>query len=985
MAINLETLSVALRLDSSDFRSGMAQAQSDLGGFKKSLGRIGSNLSNAGQGLVRGVTLPVVAAGAAFVNWAVDTEESLNKVGEIFEENAGQITDWSKTSATAFGLSQGEALEAAGTLGNLFKGVGLSNDLLPEFSTNIVQAAADLGSFNNVDPSQVLEDLQSGLVGETEPLRKYGILLNEAAVEAKAMELGLVGANGEITEAAKVQARYALILEQVGDAEGDFARTSGGLANRMRILRARFKDIGAEIGKDLIPAVEKIAGWFEKLLTAFGRLSPGMRRWVVIIALAAAALGPLLVAIGSVVSAIATLAVLFNPVTLAILAVIAAIALLAVAYRTNFLGFADGVNRAISLITLAFERARNAFEFFRSQGINPVSAALMSLSSFLATFRTGIEPLDALMQLFGRSVTRVGEQIQSMVDLVTALLEGDWRGAWEAARDIVVTSIEQWVDSALTLLGLIPGFDAVAAAVASMAGAVRDWISGTAIPWLQALWSDVQPFLDDLIGKIKEITGEIVGLATNIYTWIVNTAVPWLKRIWEDVKPALDDLGGKLTAVFDQIVGFGRDVGGHVANIVTAFTGLKTDAEAAWGAISGFLDTFWGKVEGIARDIAAKVQPIITAFKDIKDAIDSIPDLPEWMDPGNIDNPFAGGPPPAGGMFGDVEDIGAATDMAAPFYALRDFVLPKVLNEIEALVQTELRQMAQVVEDEFRSAGNLARYALLETKGNLYLVWQDIKADTTTLTTEIREAADTEFKAMKTAIAGEGGTIVQMKRNLLSWWQLIRADADTEVFDLKNTVENHFVQLRASVGTIAFGIRNAVVTEFIGMRNDVGSLMVETAGRVRGALSGLLYGEGSAGSMALGIGNAIGAGIYAGMQSWAGAIASQAAALVNNAILAARLAAQITSPSKKMMYLGEMMAEGLLIPLRDAEHRIDGFLSSVMGAGGAVGVPGLGAAGVGRYATNATFHNWGTITTGGPDAIDGWSLLRGWTYGEARA
>ena len=96
-----------------------------------------------------------------------------------------------------------------------------------------------------------LEKLRSGLVGEAEPLRVLGVNINEATTKAKAFELGLVGANGVVSEAAKVQARYALILEQTVTAQGDFARTADGVANTQRTLTAEWENAQVVIGQAL--------------------------------------------------------------------------------------------------------------------------------------------------------------------------------------------------------------------------------------------------------------------------------------------------------------------------------------------------------------------------------------------------------------------------------------------------------------------------------------------------------------------------------------------------------------------------------------------------------------------------------------------------------------------------------------------------------------------------------------------------------------
>lgn len=213
------------------------------------------------------------------VQMASDLNESINKVSVVFGEASEAVLDWSKTTATAIGQSRQEALEAVGTFGNLFKTMGLGQDEAAQMSMNIAELASDLASFNNIDPTIALDKLRSGLVGEVEPLRQVGILLNETVVANKAMEMGLAKSKKELSESAKVQARYALILEQSVDAQGDFARTSGDMANASRIISANMKDLQAVIGEALLPVVAELTTTLaEELPRAIERATPALQR-----------------------------------------------------------------------------------------------------------------------------------------------------------------------------------------------------------------------------------------------------------------------------------------------------------------------------------------------------------------------------------------------------------------------------------------------------------------------------------------------------------------------------------------------------------------------------------------------------------------------------------------------------------------------------------------------------------------------------------
>ena len=194
------------------------------------------------------------------IDAASNLAESTSKAQVVFGDFFSDIQAFSQTAPQALGLANQQALEFAGTFGNLFVALGLSQEAAADLSPEIVQLGADLASFNNLEVGDALEKLRSGLVGEAEPLRSLGVNINEALTQAKALELGLVGVNGETVEAAKVQARYALIVEQTATAQGDFARTADGVANRQRTLTAEFENLRAEIGQALLPAFEAPAG-----------------------------------------------------------------------------------------------------------------------------------------------------------------------------------------------------------------------------------------------------------------------------------------------------------------------------------------------------------------------------------------------------------------------------------------------------------------------------------------------------------------------------------------------------------------------------------------------------------------------------------------------------------------------------------------------------------------------------------------------------
>lgn len=189
------------------------------------------------------------------ITQASNLNESTSKVGVVFGQASQQVIDFASNAAASMGQSRQQALEATGTFGNLFRAIGLGQGQSATMSTNLVKLAGDLASFNNIDPAQALDALRSGLVGETEPLRSLGVNLNQAALQQQALKMGLDASGPTLSSAVTAQAAYALILQQTSLAQGDFSRTSGGLANQTRILSAQFTDLKGQVGQGFLPFV----------------------------------------------------------------------------------------------------------------------------------------------------------------------------------------------------------------------------------------------------------------------------------------------------------------------------------------------------------------------------------------------------------------------------------------------------------------------------------------------------------------------------------------------------------------------------------------------------------------------------------------------------------------------------------------------------------------------------------------------------------
>lgn len=248
------------------------------------LGAVGGIATKAGKLLAVGLGAGAVAGGGFLVkaiSAASDLGETLSKVGTVFGEQAGQVTGFANQMAKDFGLPKTAVLDAAASIGLIGKASGLSQGDAAKMSTQLAKLAADASSFYNVPLPEALQAIQSGLVGEAEPMRRFGVLLNEQAVQAEAAQLGLQQVNGEYTEGAKAQARASLIMKGMTDASGDLERTQGSLANRLRELKGRAENFAGAVGTAVIPVVLKLLDVGEalgaRLAPVFARVGEAIR------------------------------------------------------------------------------------------------------------------------------------------------------------------------------------------------------------------------------------------------------------------------------------------------------------------------------------------------------------------------------------------------------------------------------------------------------------------------------------------------------------------------------------------------------------------------------------------------------------------------------------------------------------------------------------------------------------------------------------
>lgn len=262
------TVRISILGDASSLKKATAEAGTAIGQLENSFGGVAGKMAAAfGTAVVGKFALNAV-------NAASSIQESLSKLNVLVGESSEALDDWAKTTARGIGISRKASLEALGTFANLFGSLNKGSEETARMSKEMVQLAGDMASFNNASIAETLTAIEAGLRGEALPLRRFGVLLDDATLKERAFSMGIrETTTGVLPPAIRLQAAYAEIIAQTSKQQGDYQRTSHLLANQTRTLSAEFEDLQAELGEQMYPAALKVVGALRDALPVFETLA----------------------------------------------------------------------------------------------------------------------------------------------------------------------------------------------------------------------------------------------------------------------------------------------------------------------------------------------------------------------------------------------------------------------------------------------------------------------------------------------------------------------------------------------------------------------------------------------------------------------------------------------------------------------------------------------------------------------------------------
>lgn len=236
--------------------AGAKKAESALDGLKSLAAKVG--LAVSAGAVVKGLY--------GLVEHAASAAENLSLLQVTFGQNTNAMLAWADAQSEALGRSKYSLREYAGAIGVVAKGLTGSEKAAAEIGRSFGALSVDLKAFFDLASDQdALGALRSGLTGETEPLKRLGIVMDEAGLAAFALAKGNRTLWKDMNAAQKTMLRYAFIMESatVKMASGAASREAGSFGNRIAALTDRFKDAGIEIGTAFLPMAQRVLDIFD--------------------------------------------------------------------------------------------------------------------------------------------------------------------------------------------------------------------------------------------------------------------------------------------------------------------------------------------------------------------------------------------------------------------------------------------------------------------------------------------------------------------------------------------------------------------------------------------------------------------------------------------------------------------------------------------------------------------------------------------------
>lgn len=638
------------------------------GVFGKALGFAGITLSAAA----------LVSYGKSAIDAASQLEQMEEKFNAVFLDLSDEADAWAGNLADSIGRSKNSIKTYLADQQNLLVGFGMERDAAMEMSEEMVSAAINIASFNNIEDDDAINAMSKALMGETESAKRLGAVLNDNTIAMAMEDLGYKQKFTDLDEATKMQVRYHSIVMQSPDAFreengviGDAALSMDTYESRLRQFNATMTDIQTNIGKALLPYAAKILEYISKAASGIRKLTEKLGDANE----EGSAANKLLKALDSVLShvyagvqkvvsiagrVVNRLGGIKNVIQILSVAIGAMMAIKIVEKVKSFMTTANGLSKVLGAVN------------FKVLAIIAVIVALYLIIEDIVYFMQGKDSLIGdLINANGGDADKVREVFQSIFDTiknvaakiveVAKLIGGALASFWDKhGQDIMQAGAEFLQGIFAVIVGAIAG---LASAIGPLIdhlktlfkafydlftgnwGSLGDDIINVAksiINIFTSMWDSFATVVNNILGihlpenvgqmasdamdalveGLKGAWGDITGFFDNLVTTITTTIGELPGKMLQWGKDMITNFisGLKEVPVVGTVVGIAEDVAKNLHHSTPDEGPLKDDDE--WGY--DFMDNFIQGIEAKKDDIRSAVQGVAQAMADARGGLGAI-------------------------------------------------------------------------------------------------------------------------------------------------------------------------------------------------------------------------------------------------------------------------------------------------------------------------------------------------------------------------
>lgn len=543
--------------------------------FGQDLQQMGTRLVGYGTKMTAAITLPIIGMVTGMAKAAMDFEATEAKYNTVFAGMTGTVDEFIKDFKKLTPATTAEARMFYAGIQDLLVPMGFLREDATELTGELMHVVGALTNFNSATHTteDVVMAIQSAITGEYQSLKSLGVNIDATTVKEKAMEMGLADASGEISKQAELQALLALIYENSTDALEAYTEANLDTKTKLEIAKKELIDQAKAFGDHLLPLIERGIELFQKLNEWLANLSDRQRESILKWMGLAAAIGPVLIVVGTLMKIIGGIIAVLSVKLIIIGLVIAAI----IAFGIWIYKLIKDNEELMAKLTAVWKTIEEAFI--------EVGQALKETAQVITDRIRDIwekhgerimAVLTAIWNQIALTIETVIRIIAGIIKFVLALIRGDWKGAWEA--------------------------------LASIGEAIWNFMKGTA--------QNIFTILKEVLAWIWEaIKSKAIEIWENIKAAVINKA----REIYTNARQKLEDLWNYIKGIPAQAYNWGRDI------LLKLWEGMKSiyNNIKKWFTdnVSALIDTLnpWSKSSpSLIDDIWAGAREIERAYRSIR-------------------------------------------------------------------------------------------------------------------------------------------------------------------------------------------------------------------------------------------------------------------------------------------------------------------------------------------------------------------------------